>query len=532
MKKYIIAAGIAFFLSSCADKLEITPPNSITDEQIKELLASGDQAKIDLVMGSMANGMPLLFNYAGILGAGVADTYYTSQGLDVNRSLEGNDIVFGDNPNITVFGYQEYQLLDFSSASVNKNYFYWYYAWNVINTANKMLNFLSDDIVGSNKSLQEFKARGLVMRAYGYNYLMENYQDAYLQGGQNKLGIMLYDYFSPTQPDKPRSTAAETYAFIKNDLSRAIQLLQESGKGFTSERSDIDLAVAHFLNARVALWTGDWNTVVASADAILANYPTLMNQAQYGGKNTGTQENPVFRPETNGFLNINANPEVILGFPVGQALTHFHAYTNAFGEGLGGVSRGYKRIDNRLFEKIDENDYRKDCFLKEDFGNYRYPKNGVLAFIPAYTNLKFAATHSIGIDDPAQVGTVTAYYMRTSEVLLMKAEALAQAGRDAEAKAVLNTLLAARTREGQTPLTVDTYASMQGLSTLEMVQLQTRIEMWGEGGREYYNNKRWGIPVDRTSSANHTVKVTYPVSGMTLMIPEEEVLYNPLVQQN
>src|SRR5690606_39530624 len=96
MKKYIIAAGIAFFLSSCADKLEITPPNSITDEQIKELLASGDQAKIDLVMGSMANGMPLLFNYAGILGAGGADTYYTSQGLDVNRSLEGNDIVFGD----------------------------------------------------------------------------------------------------------------------------------------------------------------------------------------------------------------------------------------------------------------------------------------------------------------------------------------------------------------------------------------------------------------------------------------------------
>src|SRR5690606_5147073 len=160
-----------------------------------------------------------------------------------------------------------------------------------------------------------------------------------------KLGIMLYDYFSPTQPDKPRSTAAETYAFIKNDLSRAIQLLQESGKGFTSERSDIDLAVAHFLNARVALWTGDWNSVLASAAGILVHSPTLINQSQYGGKNTGTQERPVYRPETYGDLNLDANPVAILGFTVGHALANCHAYSNAYREGLGGGSSGYKSVD-------------------------------------------------------------------------------------------------------------------------------------------------------------------------------------------
>ena len=114
----------------------------------------------------------------------------------------------------------------------------------------------------------------------------------------------------------------------------------------------------------------------------------------------------------------------------------------------------------------------------------------------------------------------------------MKAEAQAQLANEAGAKATLNKLLAARTKTGATPLTVDTYPSMAGLTALQMVYLQTRIELWGEGGREYYNNKRWNIPVDRTSSKNHLSKVTYPVSKMTLEIPEGEILYNPLAVQN
>ncbi len=71
---------------------------------------------------------------------------------------------------------------------------------------------------------------------------------------------------------------------------------------------------------------------------------------------------------------------------------------------------------------------------------------------------------------------MTTYYMRSSEVLLMKAEAQAQPGDEAGAKATLNQLLAARTRNGETPLTCDTYPSMQGLSALEMVYLQMAEE--------------------------------------------------------
>jgi hypothetical protein len=536
MKNYIIGivilAGVMLF--SCADELDITPPNNITDEQIKEILASGDEEKINLIMSGMANTMPNQFNLSGASGAGTADGRYRSwQGMNVMRNLEGNDIVFGAR-NLTMFGSDEYYLRDFISPAVDKNEYYWNSAWSIITTSNKMLNFLDDETVGDSKTLKEFKARGLVARAYAYNYLMENYQDAYLQGGKDKLGIMLYDFYSPTQPYKPRASAVETYEFIKNDLQTAVSLFNEAEKGYTTEElTDIDLGVANFILARVALITGDWSTTVTACDGILNNYPNFMAEDVYGGiNNVGTETEPEIRPETNGFLFNDVNPEVILGWPVGQALTAHNSWMNPFGEGYGGESEGFARIDNRLYEKIDDSDYRKNCFLATDLGDYTYPTNSSVKYIPAYTNLKFAATHGIGTDDKKNVGTVTCYYMRTSEVLLMKAEAQAKAGSDADAKTTLNKLLAARTKAGETTLTCDNYSSMSGMTTLEMVQLQTRIELWGEGGREFYNNKRWGIPVDRSSSANHVDKGTYSVDKMTLQIPEAEILYNSLCVQN
>lgn len=534
MRNYIIGSVVLaiLFFSACSKKLEVTPPNNIYDQQIADILASGDTAKIRTVMGSMANNMPLLFNNAGGTGSGVADMYYTNLGLDMNRSLEGNDIVMGDQEGLNVlFGAVEYQLGDFITAANGKNVAYWNYAWFCITTANQMLNYLPDDVVGNNNFLKDCKARGLIVRAYAYNYLMENYQDAFLQGGNSKLGIMLYDNYNPNQPNKARASATDTYAFIKKDLTDAISLFGAADIGYTSVTSDIDLGVANFLLARVSVWTGDWPTAITACNNILTNSSTLMNQTQYGGKNTGTSTDPVYRPETNGFLNNAQNPEVILGFPLGTANTQFTSYMNCYGEGNGGVSRAYKRIDNRLFNAIASDDYRKDCFVESALGNYTYPINGTVAFIPTYTNIKYAATHPLDGTDKKLVGTSTAFYMRTSEVLLMKAEAQAQNDETA-AKTTLNVLLAARTRAGGSTLTCDNYPAMAGFTALQMVQLQSRIELWGEGGREFYNNKRWNIPVDRTSSVNHVTKATYKVADMTLAIPENEILYNPLAQPN
>ena len=59
MKKYIaiLATGMWIF-SSCADKLDLAPENQITQEQIMAILASGDDAKIDQIIGGLARAFP------------------------------------------------------------------------------------------------------------------------------------------------------------------------------------------------------------------------------------------------------------------------------------------------------------------------------------------------------------------------------------------------------------------------------------------------------------------------------------------
>jgi len=552
MKKYIllmtIAAGMTL-ISSCADKLDIAPPNSITDEQIQEILNSGDETRIALVLGSMANAMPKYFNYDGILGLNGSDARGgQSQGVFYMHGLTVNDMVYGYDAGNGNFGYEYYSHKeDLRSAKCGLAYPYWTYPAAIITGANKMLNFLSSETVAksSSKSLKDYRARGLVMRAFAYMSLMEDFQDAYLQGGKSKLGAILYDTYDPSQPNKARATSEETYTFIKKDLNEAVSLLQAAGIGFTADQTDIDMAVALFFRARAALWTGDYSTCISDCQSIMTNYPNLIKEANYGGKNTGkdwTGENVEILPLTNAFMNNSQNPEIIFGYTLGNTpitnaayLSIQNQWENPYGLGFGGYRLGYARIDDRLYNQINANDFRKDAFSKEALGDYTYPNNKGTATIPSYTNLKFAATHGLASetanDTKANVNRCDWFMMRSSEVLLMLAEAQLASGSEAAAKTTLNKLLAARTRAGATTLTCDNYIS--GLSTEKLIQLQWRIELWGEqGSREYYNDKRWNIPGNRTGSTVHVSMDPWPVANMTLEIPEEEMINNSLCVQN
>ena len=62
MRNYII--GFVFFagmiLMSCGDQLDLEPANSITDEQILAILASGDEAKIEWPIPCQSNSIPVI----------------------------------------------------------------------------------------------------------------------------------------------------------------------------------------------------------------------------------------------------------------------------------------------------------------------------------------------------------------------------------------------------------------------------------------------------------------------------------------
>jgi hypothetical protein len=518
-------------MSSCANLLEQEPANAITTEQIKEILESGDEEKIDLIIGGMANNLPYVLHKELSYGGSGNDARVNSLlRLNYYNSLVGYDIVCGEGAD--GFGANAY--LSTSSredASSIHNYCFWHFGWSCIVNANKLLQYLPETL-NSNK-LKDYKARALTLRAYGYNFLMENYRDAYTADGD---GLMIYDKIDPGASYKPVVSAGEIYAFIKQDLGEAVRLFAESeigenNDGYTSDTRDIDLGVVNFVLARVSLLTGDYVAAIGACDAILSKYPGLIAAENYGGKNTGTATAPQFVAEDNAFVKFGSiNPEVIFGFTgVTDKRNVAYEWLNSFGTGYGGVGANWGRIVNTLYDAIHADDVRKSVFLDgaSTIPSYTYPTTTApVLTIPTYSNLKFAATKVGGSTEEANLRNLDVCYMRTSEVLLMKAEAQAKNNNESGARNTLNTLLAARTRPGQTALTCDTYGG-DATGTLDMVKLQWRIEMWGENGLEYYNNKRWNNPVNRKDGSSHWDHSSVSVNLMKWGFPTNEIIYNP-----
>lgn len=543
MKKYLIAlSALAFATTSCYEKLNIAPPNRITNEMVQELLKTADDATLVTILGAMADALP-----PHMYGGGY-NTRYSGQidgswsGQLAIRALSGNDVAYGylSNPSDVYYNCGDFIGADYIAVAS-----YWHRAFTLTNTANKMFNVLTDEVLAANSSLKlrDYYGRGLVIRAYGYLYAMENF-------GTNSLGMPIYTTYSVAEPDKPRASAKETYDSIISWATRADDLFAEAGIGFkATATSDLNRGLTNYIIARAALLAADaegatastyLNTASQACDRMIqgAGGPaSLMNESQYVQTISSYYEEndkqyPVYRASTSGFMSFDVNPEALYGFGWqygggGSVVSYNNFLTGSY------------RIDDRLYNKIDDNDFRKDNFHPEKGGTFA--SAGVNSFIDGtevqvseYWSTKFAnnvglSTGNIGNANNTKQNTVDFAFVRLAEVYLMKAECQARLGDEPGAKTTLNTLLAARTKsDATTPLTCDNYSSMAGMSALEMVQLQTRIEMWGEKGLEWYNNRRWNIAVNRAGSNVHwNPSITYPVSKMTLQIPSEEIGASP-----
>ena len=541
MKKYLIAlSALAFATTSCYEKLNIAPPNAITNEQVQELLKTADDATVQTIMGAIADALPphmygsgYNFRYSGNLDN-------TWSGQLIARLSCGNDIVEGNwqNP-----GDDYYNGENITGETNANNPSWWHRAFVMTVNANKVFGMVNEELIATNpnKKLKEYLGRAYVIRAFGYLYAQETF-------GTNSLGMPIYTKYDVGQPAVARASAKETLDSVIRWATRADELFADAGIGFkATPTSDLTRGLTNYVIARAALLAADAQGVTASTyfttasdacDRILAGGASLMTEEQYVQKQSGVTtidgaDYPVWKAATSGFMNFDLNPEALYGFGWqygggGQIV----AYANTWG--------GSYRIDNRLYDKIDDNDYRKDNFHKdipEDFPTIYYAGsssfiNGGQSNVPTYWTSKF--TNNVGLgggvgnSNEALRNRIDYAFVRLSEIYLLKAEAQARGGDKSGARSTLNTLLAARTAAGKTPLTCDNYESMKGMDELQMVQFQSRIELWGEGGLEWFNNRRWNIPVNRQGSTVHwNSAMTYPVSQMTMKVPSEEISSNP-----
>ena len=517
MKKYILFSALIamlVFLASCANQLYSDPAQQITEKQIIELSKSNP----DVILTPMAGNIE-------VYPKGQYNTSVWSRNLRVllvGMDYKGNDMVHL-NVEQNSWMRRDYEMRGYQTQIDEVPGPWWAWMYQFVYKANQFLALIPDLETVTNPEvldkLKTYRAIGLTLRAWGYSYLMWTFQDDYLHGGKDKAGVPLY--LEPNIPAAGRGLAQEVWDQIVADATEAVRLFNEGGRDPLASVSDMDATVANMILARAALTMGDWNTVINATDAVIVTYPTLMNETDYTTKGFG-------------WMNVD---EIIYGFDFDQTVgdnSSFHGWMNILGDGGYGGSQGAgsrNAIDSRLYDKINNNDYRKSNFLDAPV-EHTYAGSDAPVMLPKYANMKFAAPAHTGRPNYVQ-GEI---FIRTSEAILMKAEAQARNGQDAQAKATLNTLLAARTKSGETPLNCDTYTSMAGMSALEMVQLQTRIELWGEGF-EFINNKRWNIDINRItpSSENHTFVGEKPFTVqpyLTLQIPLSELQYNQYITQD
>lgn len=547
-KNIVAAALLVAGVSACSSRLDVNNPNYFTKDDIDNILQGDDEEKKDKVVAGLVSVLPGYINiYNAALNGGYSNGYANESNFELRRFMQSGDVVEGSSANKGTYN-QWYQ----NSPSVTywqtnddiQNYGYYLGPVYKITSAIKAMQYLTDDNVKEDKKMKGYQAQALTMKAIGYMLLMERYTDLQDVTSETKQGWPIYNDYAYNPATEPKSVA-ETWATIKEYFDKAVKSFHESSigtKGYLSGHTSdvvysINCAVAQYYRCRAAMDRKDWATVIDGATELLSYYPNFIKASDYGmdqsklasvaARNDNGWCGKEYNAEENAFYNWEKNPEGIFGSARGSSNMF---WTNGGFNALKRGPSGYYQVDANIYDALSDNDCRKACILADDFENYpiySFENNDSTWYsytMPKYTSLKWAASSSIGHNGEMHDNKYTVsdnIYLRTSAVWLMLAEAYAQSGQDAMAKQTLNKLLEARTIEGRPTMTCDN--TMAGMSTMDMVKLQWRIEMWGEGDWAFYNQKRWGTQHKR--GANHWSKTQ--ISHFTWEIPQKERIGNP-----
>ena len=147
MKKYLIVLSlVGLVTTSCYEKLNITPPNNITNEQVMKLLETANSETVVTIMGALADALPQAVKSGGYATFNNYYSAYDYQGQDMVRGSTGNDIVVGNTTPSGDLG-NLYEGLSIRSSASNVNQPYWQRGYAMAHAANKVFNMLTDELV-------------------------------------------------------------------------------------------------------------------------------------------------------------------------------------------------------------------------------------------------------------------------------------------------------------------------------------------------------------------------------------------------
>lgn len=298
-----------------------------------------------------------------------------------------------------------------------------------INRCNQALNILPKLDKADPALRERLMGEAKFLRAFMYFTLVKCYG-----------GVPIVDHLpNPSSIDDKnmlltRKTAAETYAFIEQDLNDAIAVLPLKSAYADSEKARASKGAAYALLAKVNLYQKNWQKVVDNCN-LVTGYALAPDYAKMFRKEGENDIESIF--EINGVGSV--------------PIKGISGYSNVQGvRGAGGWGWGFNTPSKSLVNAYEAGDVRKEATIIFR-GTTLYDGREIpLSESDLNQGYNFKAYSSQFTD--AWETDANIKYLRYAEVLLMKAEALNELGQTSEAIPLLNQIRH-RAGLGDTPAT-------------------------------------------------------------------------------
>jgi hypothetical protein len=438
-------------------------------------------------------------------------TYGTYAGL-VNPDYTRFEHILSEYPsdNVALSGtttdplYNIYNYTDFPGNNVATSF--WRQAYKVIFSANQIIEKITD---GQSPELDQLKGENLYLRDMAHFDLVRFFGRPYAQDNGASPGVPILSA-TGGELNPPRNTVKEVYDFLIADLQKAASLM-----GSTKDSRFASKEVANALLARLYLYMGDQAKAIEYANLVInSNRYQLLGTAAYKTYFTSVPE---------------SNPETIFAIRHTQADNQFTGaigsmyyndpVTQSTGWGEMYASLAYVKLLNTY-----PNDARHSFIELQLTATGDTLKRGN---VPKYYVNKYNWQEGIAnLSSPV--------FLRLAEMYLIRAEANAKLGNDAQAIADVNLI---RQRAGLTGAQLYTAGDLKGkASMLDVVLEERHLEFAFEGQRagDLYRNNR---PMVRAYPGFHSLdrynQTINPTDArVVFFIPDREINLNPNLTQN
>ena len=362
---------------------------------------------------------------------------------------------------------------------------FWTIPYRIINRTNVLLRAIDGGSISAGDELNNAKGEALAVRALCHFNLLITYGKPYFVENGNTPGVVLAKAVIGPDELPSRSTVADGYAMVIEDLEKALTLI-----GSDVKNGRFNVWAVKSLLARVNLYKGDWDKAFEYAKEVISKSPyKLVKHDEYLAAWKGRY-----------------NSESILDIEISDL-------DSGNREMLGYVidPKGYAAVSTtKEFEDL----------LKETKDDVR---TGLLA--KASEEGRFYVNKYPGIDGKPAVNNIRV--IRLSDIYLIAAEAaLKKTAKDQQAA---NTYLNAIIKRA-----IPNAKEVQ--ATEALVLKERRKELVMEGHR-LYDILRLGIEVTRKGGYHFLnsvdlVSPSYKDFRTILAIPQSEIDVNPNIKQN